>query len=88
MTHNNPPGKGRAHPLFPDRVGIAPAKEVSDPACWLSPAVGAVFSGRVWRNAGGSYQDDGVWVVEPGVSLDNAESDLQGYVAGVEQDDQ
>ena len=79
-------GKGRAHPVFPDRVGIAPAEEVSDPTCWLSLDVGRVVSGRLWRNAGGVYQDDGrVLVVEPGVSLDNAESDLQDFVGALQQ---
>lgn len=51
-------GKGRAHPLFPERVGIAPAEEVSNPDCWLPPAVGQEMSKRVWRNSGGQYQDD------------------------------
>lgn len=82
MNGTKPTGKGRAHPIFPDRVGIAPAEEVSDPAGWLSPAVGAVVSNRVWRNAGGEYQDDGVLVVEPGVNLDDVELDLLGYVEG------
>ncbi len=81
---HQPSGKGRAHPVFPDRVGIAPADEVSDPACWLPHAVGRVVSERVWRSAGGEYQDDGrVLVVDPGTNLDTAESDLLGYVAGV-----
>lgn len=51
-------GKGRAHPLFPDRVGIALAEEVSNPECWLPHVVGQGMSKRVWRNSGGEYQDD------------------------------
>ena len=89
MPNNPPAGKGRAHPLFPDRVGIAPAEEVSNPECWLPHAVGRAVSKRVWRSAGGEYQDDGrVLVVEqsveqsvePGTSFDTAEDDLLGYV--------
>jgi hypothetical protein len=82
MNGTKPTGKGRAHPLFPDRVGIAPAEEVSNPECWLPHAVGRAVSERVWRNAGGEYQDDGVLVVEPGVNLDDVELDLLGYVEG------
>lgn len=66
MNDTKTAGKGRAHPLFPDRVGIAPAEEVSNPECWLPHAVGRAVSKRVWRSAGGEYQDDGrVLVVEP-----------------------
>ena len=81
---HQPSGKGRAHPVFPDRVGIAPADEVSDPACWLPHAVGRVVSERVLRSAGGEYQDDGrVLAVDPGTNLDTAEADLDRYVASL-----
>lgn len=80
MTDNKPTGKGRTHPVFPDRVGIAPASEVSNPECWLPPVVGRAVTNKVWRDAGGEYQDDGrVLVVEPGTNLDNAETDLDRY---------
>lgn len=80
MNDTKTTGKGRAHPLFPDRVGIAPAEEVSNPECWLPHAVGRAVSKRVWRSAGGEYQDDGrVLVVEPGTNLANAEDDLLGH---------
>lgn len=87
MNDTKTAGKGRAHPLFPDRVGIAPAEEVSNPECWLPHAVGRAVSKRVWRSAGGEYQDDGrVLVVEPGTSLDTAENDLLWYVAVVKRE--
>lgn len=79
MTDNKPTGKGRTHPVFPDRVGIAPASEVSNPECWLPPAVGRAVSDKVWRDAGGEYQDERTLNVEPGVNLDAAETDLDRY---------
>ena len=74
-------GKGRAHPVFSERVGIAAAEEVSDPACWLPPATGQAISARLWRNSGGEYRDEAhTLTIATDVELQNAAADLQQYV--------
>ena len=74
-------GKGRAHPVFPERVGIAAAEEVSDPACWLPPATGQAISDRLWRNSGGEYRDEAhTLTIATDVELQNAAADLQQCV--------
>lgn len=75
-----PTGKGRAHPVFPERVGLAAAEEVSDPACWLPPATGQAICARLWRNGGGEYRDEArTLIVSPDVDLQNVDADLQRY---------